>query len=165
MKSRVFSMKNVMCLMLALVLAFGSVCAVSAASKGYYFTYNKVKATPGSKAASFIKAAGKATKTTKTNSCATKGYDYTYKYADFTLTTYTEKKTASATQYVRSIQLVTDKVKTAEGIKIGSTESAVKKAYKGAKSLGGVYTATKGSTKIVIAVKDDAVTDIMIMTK
>lgn len=165
MKANVFSIKKLTCLLLALVVVFGGVTAVGAATKGFYFTYNKAKAVPGSNAASFIKAAGKASKTTKKNSCATKGYDYTYKYADFTLVTYTEKKTKTATQYVLSVEITSDKVKTPEGVTIGSSEAAVKKAYKGAKAIAGVYTATKGSSKVSIEVKDDKVTSIKILKK
>lgn len=159
------TVKRILCLCLAFVMLFTATPAVEAATKGFYFKYNKVKAIPGEDASKFIEAAGEADDVSKTNSCATKGYDYTYTYEDFILETYTEKKTKDATQYVNSITFLTDEVKTPEGIKIGSKESTVKRKYKGAKKSFGVYSLTKGETKITVEVEDKKVTAIKIMKK
>lgn len=161
--------RNVICVALALVLASAATITVSteaqAASKGYFFKYEKTKATPGKAAAKFIKAAGKAKSSKKANSCATKGYDYTYEYDDFKLGTYTTTKTVGAKEYVSYIELTSDKVSTAEGIKIGSSESLVKSKYKTAKKNFGVYTAIKGNTKITIAIDNGKASEIKIMKK
>lgn len=149
------------CLILAFVIAVTDVQAAS----GYYFKYNDEKATPGSSAEKFLEAAGEPEKTSKTNSCATKGYDYKYEYKDFILKTYTNDKKKNATQYVNSIVFTTNKVKTPEGVKIGSTEKTVKKKYKNAKEEFGVYTKKKGKTKIMITVDDGKVTAIEIVLK
>jgi hypothetical protein len=89
-------------------------------------------------------------KVKKTNSCATKGYDITHTYSNFTLKTSTDSKTSKAAETVTSITLTTSKVKTAEGVKIGDTQKTVVKKYGKGKNNFGVYTYTKGSTKINI---------------
>ena len=157
--------KAALCICMAFVLVASGFTPVQAASKGYSFKYKKVSIKPGDSAEKFLKKAGKPDSADRANSCATEGYDYTYDYGSFILTTCTKNKKKKAKQYVCSIKLVTDKVKTAEGIKIGSTEKQVKKKYKNAKSKYGVYSATKGKTKITIEVTDKKVTAIEITKK
>lgn len=161
--------KNVLrvtaCLFLTMVIALADVQGVFAATRGFYFKYNGEKAMPGSSAEDFLEAAGAAKSTSKTNSCATKGYDYKYEYEDFILNTYTNDKKKNAKQYVNSIVLTSKNVKTPEGIKIGSKEKTVKKKYRNAEKNFGVYTKIKGNTKIIITVDDGKVSKIEIVLK
>lgn len=159
------ALRVTICLLLTAVCAAAAVSDAMAAPRGYYFEFQKKKATPGASAEPFLEAAGEAQKTTRSNSCATKGYDYTYEYEDFILRTYTKEKKQGAAQYVSGIVLTSKEVKTPEGIKIGSKEKTVKKKYKNAKESFGVYTKTKGKTKIVIAVEDGKVSGIEIVLK
>lgn len=155
-------MKMIMSLLLVFSLVAGlSVTSVDAAS-GYKFKNKGVSITIGSNARRFIKKAGKCTRTAK-KSCAYNGEDITYKYDNFTLTTYSTKK--GGKEYVNSITFTNSKVSTKEGIKIGSTEKQVKKKYKKAKENFGVYTATKGKSKIIITVDDGVVSAIKYVSK
>lgn len=155
--------KVLMSLLLVVSLIAGtSVVSVDAAS-GYSFKYGGVSVTIGSKATKFLKKAGKPTKKTEKKSCAYAGKDRTYQYKNFTVTTYS--KSNKGTEYINSITLTTSKVSTKEGIKIGSSESDVKKKYKKAKENFGVYTATKGKSKLLITVDDGKVTAIKYVAK
>ena len=166
MKTKGFRMMQcALAICLALTFVCGVAQPVGAATKGYGFTYNKVTVRPGDDAAKFIKSAGTYDSMKKQNSCATKGEDFTYAYEDFTLVTTTNDKKKNAKQYVTSITLKTKDVKTQEGIAIGSKEKDVKKKYKGAKSKFGVYTKTKGKTKICITVDGGVVSEIQILKK
>lgn len=149
------------CLMAALMMSF--MLPVNAASKGYTFKYKGVSVSIGSDATKLIKKAGKASSTKRTKSCAHKGEDTTYTYKDFTLRTYSEKK--GGTEYVMEITLKTSKVKTAEGIKVGSKEKSATKKYGKAKASFGVYTYTKGNTKLMIEVSNKKVTEITYTSK
>ncbi len=156
-------MKVFLSIMLVCSLVAG-VCVVNAdAASGYGFKYNGVTITIGSSATNFLKKAGTPTKKTEKKSCAYAGKDRTYKYKNFTITTYS--KSDKGTEYINSIQLTTSKVSTKEGIKIGSSEKDVKKKYKSATYKFGVYTATKGKTKLLITVKNSKVTAIKYVSK
>lgn len=136
----------------------------AAASKNFQFTYSNVTVSIDSTAKPLIEKAGKANKTTKTKSCAYKGYDRTYEYDDFTLKTYS--KTKKGKEYVSSIILTSSGVTTKEKIKIGSTKKEMLKAYGNVKGQFGVYVFTKGSTKLVIELDDsDKVVSITYMAK
>lgn len=163
MKTRTQIMKMLTALCLAAVFAFTFYVPANAVSKGYSFKYNKVSITIGSKAATFIKKAGKPKKTVRKKSCAYDGEDVTYTYDDFILKTYSNKK--GGTEYVNSITLTSSDVATQEKVKIGSSEKTVIKQYGKAKSKFGVYTYTKGKTKIVITVENKKVTEIEYLGK
>lgn len=156
-------LKKFLYMVVVMAIALSTVEPVLAASKGYGFSYNNEKIAPGQAASKFLKAAGEANSVKKSDSCATKGYDYTYEYDDFTIITYTEEKTKKAKQYVSSITFKSSNVKTNEGIKIGSKESTVKKKYKGAKKKFGVYTSKKGATIINITITKKKVSAIEII--
>ncbi len=153
--------KIIIASILMVAVLFSTTTFVEAAPKvkGYTFKYNGVTVAPHTEAKDFIKKAGKV-KPTKSKSCAYDGEDITYKYKDFTLVTYTNKK--GGTEYVQSIEFKTKKVTTDQGIKIGSKKSAVTKKYKNGNlnKLSGVYTCTKGKTTIQFTIKNDKVTAI-----
>lgn len=162
MKYKRNGLKAAACLLFAVMLA-AAVQTVQAAPRGYYFVYMGEKAVPGASADDFLEAAGEAQKTSRSASCAAKGYDFTYEYEDFILTTYTNSKKKNAKQYVSSIVLTSEAVETPEGIRIGSREKTVRKKYKNAEESFGVYTGTKGKTKIMITIDDKKVSGIEIV--
>lgn len=144
-----------MSIIIILVVAMFAACGskkVGSSSKDFEFTYKDETVTIDSEAAKLLEKAGKAVDTKKTESCAFQGYDRTYVYDDFTIKTYSKSKTGE--EYVNSIDLKTDKVATKEDIKIGSTKKDLEKAYGTVKDKFGVYTYTKGKTKLVIEVDD-----------
>ena len=169
MKKTVLILKKAAIVMMVLSIALGmnlpGVENASAATKGYYFTYAKKSVTMGSDATSFINAAGKPSKKKAEKSCAYDGKDITRKYKNFILYTYTNSNSSSATEYVDGITFLTKKVSTKEGIKIGSSEDDVIEAYGSAKAKYGVYTYTKGKTKLQISVEDGVVTQIRYVLK
>ena len=129
-----------------------------AAKKGYYFTYNGVSITMGSKAKKFIKKAGEPEKKKKSKSCAYKGYDYTRQYSSFIL--YTSTDSATGPEFVIGITFLNGNASTKEGIHIGSTEAELKEAYGDSTPTNGVYFFNKGKTKLMMMVSGGKVTQI-----
>ena len=150
-------------MMLLGALLFSFMTPANAASKGYSFKYKGASISVGGSATKFLDKAGKPTKTSETKNCAGKpGKDVSYTYKYFKLTTY--KYGSSET--VQKITLTSKKVKTAEGIKVGSKERDVKKKYKGAKKNSwGDYEITKGTSKLSILMNDGKVESIEYTTK
>jgi hypothetical protein len=148
-----------------MVMALVAVCPVStqAKSKGYVFSYKKSSVYMGGPAKTLIQKAGKPKSKKATKSCAYKGKDRTYAYRDFILYTYSNSD--NGTEYVNGITFLTSKVATKEGIRIGSSYSAVKKKYGSGKEQFGVYTYKKGNCKLQIEVTDDEVTNIRYVLK
>lgn len=154
-------------MIVVLMIGFYSVipsgCRVEAAGKGYCFTYNKVTVSMDKKAAKFIKKAGEPVAVKVKKSCAYKGKDRTYQYQDFILYTYSNSN--NGPEYVNCITFLTDQVKTKEGIKIGSTLEEVTDTYGKGKENFGVYTFTKGTSKLQIEITDDIVSNIRYISK
>ena len=73
---------------------------------------------------------------------------------------YTYSNTDNGKEYVSGITFLNGKVKTKEGIKIGSTLKQVQKKYGKKKAKFGIYTYKKGDCKLQIEVTDDKVTNI-----
>lgn len=156
---RRYKMKKVVRMMSAMLVIVLSVTVLSGtrveAAKQYTFKYKKVVAKMNGKAKSFKKKAGKIQKYNVSKSCAYDGYDRTYLYKNFMLVTYS--KSTTGPEYISCIKLRTSKVSTREGIKIGSKESDVIKAYGKAKPKYGVYTYKKGKSKLQIEVSGGVV--------
>lgn len=144
--------------LLVVVAVVAAAPAAEAASKGYQFKNAGVTVSVHDKAATFIKKAGKPIKKTKSASCAYDGQDIRYQYKNFVLTTYTNK--IGGTEYVHSIEFKTKDVKTKEGIKIGSTEKAMLKAYGKKKPSFGRYSYRKGKMELSFTTKDGKVTGV-----
>lgn len=156
--------KWVLVLCMAMLVCFMADATVNAASKGFVFTYKKVSVGMNDKAASLIKKAGKPKKKSESKSCAFQGMDRTYTYADFTLSTYSKSKKGE--EYVNGITLLTSKVSTKEGLKIGSSKNDMIKKYGKGKSEFGVYSYTKGKSKLMIEMgKNNKVSGIRYIAK
>lgn len=156
-------LKKAAAVCLAAVLVVGSAVQPAEAASGYQFKNNGVTVTMHSPAKNFIKKAGKPQKTKVKKSCAYKGKDRTYQYKDFIL--YTYSKSANGAEYVLGITFRTNKVSTKEGVKIGSPESLVKKKYGNAKPKFGIYTYTRGTSKLQFEVTNKKVSNIRYTTK
>lgn len=124
---------------------------------GYFFTVNGVKVEMNVESSSVISALGQSKSYTEEASCAFEGLDKTYGYGGYFVSTYPD----GDKDYVYSAWFVDDSVTTEEGIYIGSTKAEVEKAY-GTDCFGGSNTATltKGATKLIIILTDDAVSSI-----
>lgn len=161
--------KKIIVIGMSLLLATGfltegsSLTAGRAAAKTFGFTYKKATVKIGGAAKKLIKKAGKPLKKKVKKSCAYKGKDRTYKYKDFILYTYSNSE--SGPEYVNGITLLTSKVSTKEGIRIGSSFASVKQKYGKGKNSFGVYTYKRGKSKLQIEITDDKVSNIRFIKK
>lgn len=153
------------------VAFFMAVCLViamtgnssTAASKGFIFRKNGVSVTMNGAAAKFIKKAGKPNKTISRKSCAYDGKDRTYEYDDFILYTYSNSD--DGPEYVGGITFLTKKVKTKEGIRIGSSYDDMIEKYGEGEENYGIYTYKKGNSAIQIEIKDNKVNNLRYVAK
>lgn len=135
-----------------------------AKSAGYLFKYKGVSVSADSAAKKLISKAGKPQKKQVKKSCAYDGKDRIYQYKDFWLSTYS--KTNSGPEYVQQIKFRNAKVKTKEGIKIGSKEATIIKKYgKGYDRtdllINQAYVYKKGNCTLKISVKNGKVSGIV----
>lgn len=149
---------------LAVVVFLGSVHVVQAAPKGYGFTYKRVTVYMHGSAKKLLEKAGRPKSKSESQSCAYDGMDRTYTYKDFVVKTYSKSK--NGTEYINSIVLLTSKVSTKEGVKIGSSKNDVIDAYGRATPKFGVYTYTKGKCKLMVEMgSNDKVSKITYLAK
>lgn len=150
---------KILTMLLVLTIACSTITSYAcAAPKGYQFKYNGVTVSMNDTADTFIKKSGKVLKKTVKKSCAYKGKDRTYKFKNYILYTYSNSD--NGTEYINGITFLNKKVATKEGIKIGSKLSAVQKKYGKTSEQFGIYTYTKGNSKLQIEVKNNKVTNI-----
>ena len=153
------NVKKIITMILVAVMICSSLTATTnAASKGYQLKYKGGTVSMGSKASALIKKAGKPVKKVVKKSCAYKGKDRTYQYKNFILYTYSNSD--KGTEYVNGITFLNSKVKTKEGIKIGSSYASVKKKYGKGTSNFGLYSYKKGKSKLQIEIINKKVTNI-----
>lgn len=135
-----------------------------AKSAGYLFKYKGVSVSADSAAKKLISKAGKPQKKQVKKSCAYDGKDRIYQYKDFWLSTYS--KSNDGPEYVQQIKFRNAKVKTKEGIKIGSKEANIVKKYgKGYdqtdKLISNAYVYKKGNCTLKLSVKNGKVSGIV----
>lgn len=145
--------KRMVAFCLAAMVLLGSVHVVQAAPKGYGFTYKRVTVYMHGKASGLLQKAGRPKSKSESKSCAYDGMDRTYTYRDFVVKTYSKSK--NGTEYINSIELLTSKVSTKEGVKVGSSKNDVIDAYGRATAKFGVYTYTKGKCRLMIEMNED----------
>lgn len=151
-------MKRMIMLFLAVLCLAG--CAAPetpAEEEPIAFVYNGVEIAPHADAAPVTEALGKPKSYTEEASCAFDGLDKTYYYGPFYLATYP----MDGKDYIYTLWFADDTVATAEGIRIGSTQSQVEEAY-GADSFNGSnsFVLTKGRSRLVILTEAEAVSSI-----
>lgn len=150
---------GMMCVMLTSLVGSN----VQAAPKGFQFVNKGVKVSMNSKATKFIKKAGKPLALKVKKSCAYDGKDRTYKYKGFILYTYSNSN--KGPEFVNGITFLNNKVKTKEGITIGSSLKDVQKTYGKGSVKFGIYTYTKGKSRLQIEITDDKVTNLRYVLK
>ena len=158
LSKRKTTVKVIFALLAFVVVVVSMPASVQAKSKGYKFTYKKVSVYMGGPAKKLIKKAGKPVSKKASKSCAYDGMDRVYQYEDFILYTYSNSNKGK--EYVNGITFLTDKVKTKEGIQIGSSLEKVEKKYKNGTEEYGIYTYEKGDSCLQIEITDDVVTNI-----
>lgn len=111
----------------------------------YNFVSGAVTVAMGAEAAPILNALGAPEKTFEQDSCAYQGKDKVYTYKGFEVSTYP----VNGKECVASVYFLDDTAATAEGIKIGSKEDDVKKAYKDKyKEEFGVYRMADAKTQL-----------------
>lgn len=124
---------------------------------GYSFLYNGVDIKMNDKAAPIVEILGEPLEYFEAESCAFQGLDKTYYYSGFELHTYP----IDGVDYVFSILFVDDSVSTPEGICLGSSLDDVIKAYgESYEEDMGMYTYTKGDSKLAFLIEHDVVSSI-----
>lgn len=122
-------MKKVLALMLALSILIALVSCEDAPDGGgdtlYKFQAGTVEIALHAPAEPILAALGEPKSYDESPSCAFEGLDKVYVYAGFQLQTYPK----GGKDYIRSVSLTDDSVKTPEGIAIGATPDQVKQAY------------------------------------
>ena len=123
---------------------------------GYVFKKGDVTVKMKAKAADIIAALGKPTSYYESPSCAFEGMDKTYSYPGFDVTTYTE----GGVDYISGVVFWDDSVETPEGLFIGASAADVQRIY-GTEAAGKTKVELeKGSSQLLILLKDDTVTSI-----
>jgi hypothetical protein len=123
---------------------------------GYVFKKGDVTVIMKAKAADIIAALGKPTSYYESPSCAFEGMDKTYSYPGFDVTTYTE----GGVDYISGVVFWDDSVETPEGLFIGASAADVQRIY-GTEAAGKTKVELeKGSSQLLILLKDDTVTSI-----
>ncbi len=111
----------------------------------YNFVSGTVTVAMGAEAAPILNALGAPEKTFEQDSCAYQGKDKVYTYKGFEVSTYP----VNGKECIASAYFLDDTAATAEGIKIGSKEDDVKKAYKDKyKEEFGVYRMVDAKTQL-----------------
>lgn len=114
-------------------------------TSSYNFVSGTVTITMGAEAAPILNALGTPEKTFEQDSCAYQGKDKVYTYKGFEVSTYP----VGGKECISSVYLLDATAVTAEGIKIGSKEDDVKKAYKDKyKEEFGVYRMSDAKTQL-----------------
>jgi hypothetical protein len=123
----------------------------------YVFTYKGTAIMMDVEATDIVAALGTPKSYTEETSCAFEGLDKTYYYGSFYLSTYP----MDDKDFVYSVWFADDSVATAEGIRIGSTQSQVESAYGTANYNGSnAFIMTKGESKLTIILTDGEVSSV-----
>ncbi len=92
-------------------------------------------------------------------SCVHEGTDILYTYADAEVSA--EKRSESSAERITSVALLTPKLSTAEGVRIGDPETAVTAAYGDCEPKSGRYTYSKGGVTLAFRTVNGVVTAIL----
>ena len=123
----------------------------------YVFSYKGTALMMDVEATDIVAALGTPKSYTEETSCAFEGLDKTYYYGSFYLSTYP----MGDKDFVYSVWFADDSVATAEGIRIGSTQSQVESAYGTANYNGSnAFIMTKGESKLTIILTDGEVSSV-----
>lgn len=137
--------------------AQGSGSTTTTTGSGYKFTYNGTDIYMNAEASAVISKLGTYKDKFETDSCAFQGKDRTYTYNGFKVYTY-EK---DGKEYILSVELTDDSVKTAEGVEIGSKKAkVVEKMGNDFKDTTGAYKYTNGKSTLTFVFKNDEVSSI-----
>lgn len=154
-------MKDLIGLILAVLILFGG-CGKDASNAQEKepecaFTYHETKVEMHAEAAPILEALGQPVSYTEETSCAFEGLDKTYFYGSFYLATYPD----GDADKVHSLWFADDTVATDEGIRIGDSTEAVRKAYGSEAFDGSNYVVTGGNSKMMIGITNGNVSSIV----
>lgn len=128
--------------------------------ESYSFTYNGTKIALHGDMAPVLEALGEPKTYTESTSCAFEGLDKVYGYGSFNIETYPK----DGKDYISNVYFkddIDEKVVNEQGIRVGSSQEDVEKAYGTAGYNGtNAYVMHKGDGTLTIIVKDGAVTSV-----
>lgn len=153
------SMKRLAAVLLAAVMTVMLAVPAFAATeqKEYKFTYNKVQYTVGMDAKTAFDNLGTAKSSRDVNNCANGYINKAYTYGDTKdFEVYIEQDKAGK-EIVVTITLMTDKVATEEGLKVGDSEETILSVYKDAKKSLGCYKVNEETMQLYIKVQNGKV--------
>lgn len=126
------------------------------AGSKYVFVYNNVKLPMNAEFGPLLKQLGEADSYFEAASCAFNGLDKVYTYKGLEINTYPNEENKEI-DYISSIRILDESVKTPEGITIGSTLDEVLAAYGDNYTENeGQYTFTDGDAEVSILMEDGA---------
>ncbi|MGL5085713.1 MAG: hypothetical protein ACRC68_08375 [Clostridium sp.] len=126
-------------------------------SDEYIFEGNNISIKMNDAAVNTLQKLGKENQYFESQSCAFPGLDKVYTYNSFEITTYP----INNVDYIESIFLLDDTVKTPEGVCLYQTLEDMKKAYgENYEEVQGIYTYQKGKSKLSFMIKDNKITQI-----
>jgi hypothetical protein len=151
--------KKVITFILAALMMFSiAVPAFADAGKnGYKLTYNEKQYTVGMDAATAMSELGTVKSSRDVNNCANGYINKAYTYGDTNDLEISVEQDKDGKEIVAAITLMTDKVKTEEGLKVGDSDSTVKSIYKDAVKGLGNYKVNKDGTQLFIKMQNGKV--------
>lgn len=129
----------------------------SSNNDGYVFSYNNVDVTMDQKAEEVVKKLGDAVYF-EAPSCADNSVGKTYTYGDGKVEVGTYQ--SNGTDLVGYVYVKDASVPTKEGVKVGDTVDAIKKAYPDAADSAGIYECKKGNMTLKFIITDGAIEEI-----
>lgn len=151
-------MNRILILLVAMLCLSGCVAPKAPAEEeNFSFIYQGVAISPHGEAAPVIEVLGEPKSYTEEASCAFEGLDKTYYYGSIYISTYP----MDGKDYLYTLWFADDTVTTAEGIRIGSSQTEVEEAY-GADCFNGTnaFELTKGNSKLTILITDRLVSGV-----
>ncbi len=135
------------------VYAAGTAAAQTAQqSTAFGFTYNGNRYEVGMDAEAAYKTLGEPTGSRDVNNCARGAIRKAYSYGNQDVEVFADLNAAETKDVIKTITLMSDKVVTEEGLKVGDTEEQILAIYPNAvKGIGG-YNVTKGNTELYISI-------------
>ena len=129
----------------------------SASKDGYVFSYNNVEVTMDQKSSEVVEKLGEY-KYFEAPSCADKSVGKTYTYGDGKVEVGTYQNEGQ--DLVGYVYVKDASVPTKEGVKVGDSVDAIKKAYSDATDEGGLYQCKKGNMTLKFIVTDGVIEEI-----
>lgn len=123
----------------------------SAEETGYGFSFNGTRYQPGMDAEEALKLLGEPTGSRDVNNCARGAVRKAYSYGDGDFEVFADLNADETKDVVKTITLMSERVSTEEGLKVGDPVSRIQEVYPEAKDEAGEYVADLDGIRIIIS--------------